>query len=63
MFTDKRKDFSLVVRVWQVKDRAGEMTWRGSIECVPSKDGRPIYFQSLERMFEVIEEILNNSSD
>jgi len=63
MSTEKRKDFSLVVRMWQVENGAEDTTWRGSIERVPGEDEGPVYFQTLEGLFEVIEEILEPKSD
>lgn len=56
-----RKDFSLVVRLWEVKTHTGEITWRGSIDRVPNGD--PIYFQTLEALFEKVKVILSDDQD
>ena len=63
MSKEKRKDFSLVVRLWQVENGEQGFTWRGSIERVPVEDGGPVYFQTLERLYEKIEEILEAQPD
>jgi len=63
MSDENRKDFSLVVRLWQVENGESEVAWRGSIERVPGGEGGPVYFPSLEKMFKVIEEILEPQSD
>jgi hypothetical protein len=62
MSEDKRKDFSLVVRLWQVESGEEEVIWRGSIERVPGDEG-PVYFQTLEAMFKKIVEILEGTED
>ncbi len=61
MSKEERKDFSLVVRLWQVENGEEEITWRGSIERVPGDEGGPVYFQTLEGLFEKIEEILGGN--
>lgn len=58
MSKEKRKEYSLVVRLWQVKSDSDENTWRGSIERVPDGNGSPVYFHSLEVLFEKIKVIL-----
>ena len=63
MSKEERKDFSLVVRLWQVENGEEELTWRGSIERVPGDDGGPVYFQTLEGLFEVIAEILRTEKE
>ena len=45
---------SFLVRVWleDIASDDGAATWRGHITELP--DGRPLYFEELERMSEVI---------
>ena len=58
MVLRKRSEFSLIVRMWQVENDAGESTWRGSIGRIP--DGDPVYFQTLESLFMEISGIVGD---
>jgi len=58
MQAHNRKDFSLVVRLWQVKTSSHEIAWRGSIYRVPNGD--PVNFQTIEVLFEKIKVILED---
>jgi hypothetical protein len=57
----KRMDFSLVIRLWQARNDTDEFTWRGSINRVPSGNGDPIYFNTLEALIEEVKKILGEA--